>query len=79
MTISDQNRRLVVETPLLQRRREPGDRSVRIAPVDLHEEEEALAAAHLQPALGCINRQRALPFERGHFVAVGRGDLCVEE
>ena len=64
----EQNRRLVVEPPLLQRRREPGDRGVRIAAVDLHEEEEALAAAHLNPALGGIDRQRALAFERGHFV-----------
>ena len=75
----EQNRRLVVEPTLLQRRREPGDRGVRVAPIDLHEEEEALAAAHLDPALGGIDRQRALALERGHFVAVRCGDLGVEE
>ena len=72
-------RRAVVEATLLQRGRQSGDCSVRITPIDLNEKKEALTAAHLEPALGGIDCQRALALERGHFVAVWRGDLCVEE
>ena len=75
----EQNRRLVVEPMLLERRREPGHRGVRIAAIDLHEQEEALAAPHLDPSLGGIDRQRALALERGHFVSGRRWNLGVEE
>jgi len=74
-----ENRRALVQTMLLQRGREPRDGSVCITAIDLNEEEEPLAAAHLNPALGGINCQRAFALDRGHFVDVGRGDFRVEK
>ncbi len=74
-----ENRRALVETTLLQRGRQPRHGRVCIAAIDLNEEEKALAAAHLNPALGGINRQSTRALDCGHFVAVGRGDLGVEE
>jgi hypothetical protein len=69
----------VIEAALLEGRREPGHRRIRVASVDLDEQEEPLAAAHLNPAFGRVDRERTLALEHGNFVAIRRRNLRVEE
>ena len=71
----DQDRRLVVEARCLSAAR-VGDRRVRLPSATCTKRKKRWPPAHLDPALGGIDRQRAVALERGLFVAVGRGELA---